>query len=117
MAKEISSSIAVNITSKGGSKASGSIAFTEDLAGSFVGFQVTAGTTASAINLGAGVVPKVVYIQNNDSSNYVQVDNVAGMTGWPQKISAGTGVILRPQNATLYARANSDPVAIWIVAG
>lgn len=114
MAKEITSTINVSIASKGG-KAAGSISTTED-SGLFYGFQVTAGTTASAINLGV-TAPKLVFIQNNDPTHFVEVDNVAGMSGWPQKINPGAGILLRPENATLYAKANAAPVAIWIVAG
>jgi hypothetical protein len=114
MAKEITSKIDVSIGSKGG-KAVGSIATTEDSA-LFYGFNVTAGTTASAINLGVAS-PKLVFIQNNDANNYVEVDNVITMNGWPQKIKPGAGVLLRPPNGTLFGRSNLAPVAIWIVAG
>ncbi len=116
MAKEITSKIDVTIAPKGGGKVSGSISTTEDTAGQYYGFSVTAGTAASAINLGV-TAPKLVYIQNNDATHYVEVDNVVGMTGWPQKINPGAGVLLRPPNSTLYAKANAAPVAIWIVTG
>jgi hypothetical protein len=114
MAKEITSKIDVSIGSKGG-KASGSISTTED-SDLFYGFNVTAGTAAAAINLGV-TSPKLVFVQNNDATNYVEVDNVITMNGWPQKIKPGCGVLLRPPNGTLFGRANSGPVAIWIVAG
>jgi hypothetical protein len=119
MAKEINTKISCSIASKGSSKAAGDISFAEDLSGSFVGFQVTIGSTsAAAINLGTGVTaPKVVFIQNNDATNFVQIDNVSGMTGWPQKILPNTGILIRPQNSTLFGKADQAPVAVWIVAG
>lgn len=118
MGKEIKCSIKLSIASKGGSKASGDIDSTEDLGAGCVGFQATIGSSsAAAINIGIGGIPKVLYIQNNDPDNFVQVDNVAALNGWPQKILPGTGILLRPTAATVYAKADTAPVPLWIVAG
>jgi hypothetical protein len=116
MAKEIKSSIKLAIASSGSSGADGSLSTTEDLAGKFVGFQETVGTAAAAINLGVAT-PKVIFIQNTDPNNFMTVDNVVGLTGWPQVIPAGAGILIRPSSGTLYARANIAPVKAWIVAG
>lgn len=116
MAKEISSTASVNITPSKGGKITATATLVEDAAGQQYGFSVIAGTTAGAVTLGVSN-PKVVFIQNNDPSNYVEVDNVAGMTGWPQRIVPGAGILLRPPNGTLYAKAHNDPVEIWIVTG
>jgi hypothetical protein len=62
-------------------------------------------------------VPKVVFIQNNDDTNFLTVDAVVGLSSWPQKILPGTGIVLRPPNGTIYAKANAAPVNAWIVAG
>lgn len=117
MAKEINCSLKLSIASKGGSNAVGSVTSSEDLSGGFEGFQATVGSTTAA-SLGLDVPsPKTVYIQNLDDTNFVTVDAVAGLTGWPQKLLPGTGVVLRPPNGTIYAKADSAPVNIWIVAG
>lgn len=123
MAKEISSQVKLTITSNANSQAKGDLNWSEDLAGGIAGFQATIGSTsAAAIVLGAGVTaPKVVYIQNLDPTtppgNFVTVDNVVGLNGWPQKIPAGTAALLRPLNSTIFAKADQAPVKVWIVAG
>jgi hypothetical protein len=118
MAKEINCSIKVSIASKGGSKASGDISSIEDLSAGCVGFQATVGSSsAAAINIGIGGVPKVLYIQNNDPDNFVDIDNVVTLDGWPQRILPGTGILLRPVSATIYGKADTAPVPVWIVAG
>jgi hypothetical protein len=116
MAKEIKSTATVEITPTKGGKMTGSTTLTEDSSGQQYGFSVLAGTLAGAVALGV-TAPKVVFIQNTDPINYVEVDNVSGMTGWPQKIVPGAGILLRPPNGTLYARAHNDPVEIWVVTG
>lgn len=117
MAKEISCSLKLSIASKGSSNAVGSVNSSEDLAGGFEGFQATIGsTTAAAIALGVPS-PKVVFIQNLDDTNFLTVDAIVGLSSWPQKILPGTGVVLRPPNGTIYAKANAAPVNAWIVAG
>lgn len=126
MAKEISANVKVSISSAGTSQAQGNLNWNEDLVGGCIGFEATIGsTTAAAISLGAGITnPKFVYIQNLDPGtytptpgNFVTVDAVVGLTAWPQKIIPGTAAILRPLNATIYAKADTAPVKVWIVAG
>lgn len=118
MAKEISCNVKVYIASKGTSKSAGELSWTEDLGGTGIGFEQKIGVAAEPIPLPADVgVPKVVYIQNLDPTNYVEIDNVTGMIGWPQKILPGTAALLRPGSATLHGRANGGEVRVWIVAG
>jgi hypothetical protein len=116
MAKEISTKVDITIAGKGSSKSSASLATSEDLLAGGGGFQVTAGTTASQIPLGT-TAPALVYVQNNDPLNNVQVDHVVGMTGWPQTIKPGLGVLLRPNDGTLWAKTTTGTVPLWVVAG
>jgi hypothetical protein len=119
MANEISCSLKVAITPKGTSSTVGNITWQENLIAGCVGCQATIGfTSAAAISLPSGITdPAVLYIQNNDPTNFVTVDAVTGLSAWPQKILPGTAVVLRPANTTLFAKADTAPVNVWIVAG
>jgi hypothetical protein len=119
MAKEITSNLSVSIAPLGASKATGQSQLQEDLIGGVAGFEVTLGnTSASPISLGAGVpAPKVVYIQNLDAVNFVTIDNVIGLTNWPQKLLPGASIVLRPLSTALFGKADTLPVDIWVVAG
>ncbi len=118
MAKEIATNLSV-VISKGNSKANGQTTSSEDLAGGFIGFQQNIGLTAESINLGADITaPKVLYIQNLDTTNPVQIDSAGTMDNWPQTLLPGAAVCLRPSaGGSLFAKATGAVVAIWIVAG
>jgi len=116
MAKEILGSCKVSIGT-GTDKITGDASLTEDLVGTSIGSNFTIGLTAAAIALTGITTPKVVYIENKDPTNPVQIDNVITMAGWPQTLQPGAGILLRPANATLFGKATGAPVQVWIVAG
>jgi hypothetical protein len=119
MAKEINSNLRVTINPSGNNSTGGGVQSIEDLAGGVSGFQQSIGfAAAEAITLGADVTaPKLVYIQNLDPTHFVVIDNVIGLTGWPQKLLPGTAIVLRPEATALFAKADTAAVNIWVVAG
>lgn len=76
----------------------------------------TIGTSSEIINVGDVTTIGYVLITNLDATNYVEIDNATGINVWPQKIKAGGFIILQPQSATLYAKANTGSVDIFISA-
>ncbi len=76
----------------------------------------TIGTSAQLLDLGNVTSPGYVLIANLDATNYVEIDLATGMNVWPQKILPGGLIVLQPQSATLYAKAHTAPVGIYISA-
>jgi hypothetical protein len=118
MAKEITTNLSVSV-GKGKSASSGQANTTEDADGGFAGFRQTIGITAESIDLGADVAtPKVVFIQNLSVTDFVEIDKASTIDVWPQKLLPGAAVLLRPSaGASFFAKADTNPVPIWIVAG
>lgn len=118
MANEITANISLAITSLGQS-VSGSKQFQATLsADSFLGEEVTVGsTTAATLNIGGLTDPAAVLIINLDDTNFIQVDKVSAMTSWPMKLLPGQGVLLTPESGTIYALADTAPCQVYVVAG
>lgn len=118
MAKEIVASCKLSIGT-GSDKVAGDSSTTDDLAGECVGFNFTVSDTAAAAigGLTGIVTPKALYIENKDTDNPVTVDNVITLDNWPQTLQPGAGILLRPASGTLFAKATTAPVKVWIVAG
>ncbi len=113
---EISASLSINI-SQGGNAASGSVAFRADAqADGFTGSEQLAGTSATALVFGDLGLPQFVFVKNLDETNYVQIDANNSFNGFPQKLLPGQGIFLTPQTGTIYAKANTAPVLLWVVA-
>lgn len=116
MANEISATTNVSITLSGQS-ASGNTTYRADLAGDFVGEEQNVGTSAEALDFGDVTSPKILYVRNLDDTNYVEIDAVNTMDGFPQKLMPGDAIILLPQTSTVYAKANTASVKIFFIAG
>jgi hypothetical protein len=71
------------------------------------------GTTAEAISFGdVGNPPKKVVVVNRDATNYVEIDSANTFDKFPQKLTPGDFIVLSPQTATIYAKANTADVRI-----
>jgi hypothetical protein len=118
MAQEISAACSLSITLQG-QTASGTTAFKGDLSvGGYLGEEQTIGTTSELIGLvDVNVPPRCLYIRNMDTTNYVEIDSASAMTSFPQHLLPGDACLLLPLTATIYAKANTAPVKIWVVAG
>jgi hypothetical protein len=117
MAKEITTTVNATISPPGGGSAVAKSTLTEDLSGECVGFKFTIGIAAAAISLTGILAPKVVCVKNTDPANFVTLDNTIALTSWPQVLQPGASVLLRPENGTLFGKANTAPCDLWIVAG
>jgi hypothetical protein len=116
MANEITATATLNITLTG-QTASGTTTFQANLTGDFVGEEQDIGITSETLGLGDITLPKVVYIRNMDTTNFVQVDSATTFDKFPQKIYPGQAVLLLPETATIYIKADTAPLKIFTVAG
>jgi len=82
-----------------------------------MGDEQTIATTSTALNLGDISGIKALYVRNLDATNFVQIDSNNGFANFPQKLYPGDAILLLPQTTTIYAKADTAPVKIWIVAG
>jgi len=74
------------------------------------------GTSAEALVLGEVSTIGYTLVMNLDATNYVEIDNEAGMAGWPQKLLAGDFILLKPQAATIYGKANTAACNVLVAA-
>lgn len=118
MANEISVSVNCTITQSGQSVA-GAQTFSANLAAtSFLGAEVTIGsTTAALLSLGGLSNPSVIMVVNQDTTNFVMIDNILALSNFPQKLLPGQSILLLPETGTLYAKADTAPCQVWVVAG
>lgn len=116
MSQEISVTVNSSITLNG-QTVSGNTSFKADLAGDYLGDEQTIATTSTAIDFGDMTSMKTLYIRNLDATNSIQVDSSTAFTGFPQLIPPGAAIMLLPQTATIYAKANVAPCKIFVVAG
>ena len=71
------------------------------------------GTVAEAITFGdMSGAPRKLQIKNLDGTNYVEIDSADTFDKFPQKITAGDFIVLAPQTATIYGKANAAAVLI-----
>lgn len=117
MANEISTNINVTVTVNG-QIATGTVSGLADASNNaFIGNEQIIGTAAETILLGdIGATPVFIFIRNMDTTNYVEVDAVNTFTSFPQKIFPGKGVYLYPETGTIYIKANTASVRVWVVA-
>lgn len=118
MANEIAVSLSATI-SQAGQSVSGSGSYNASLsATTFLGEEVTIGSTSAALlPLGGLAAPSIVYIKNLDTANFITVDSAAALTSFPQKIRAGQSILLLPETGSIYAKADTAPIQAWIVTG
>lgn len=118
MANEISVTLNATI-SQGGQGVSGTGSFNANLATTtFLGQEITIGsTTAAALYLAGISNPSVILIINQDSVNFIQVDSAATFDKFPQTLLPTQGVLLLPATGTIYAKADTAPCQVWVVAG
>lgn len=81
-----------------------------------IGATQSIATSSTQIALGNVSTIEWLYVENTDATNYVEVDSASTFDKFPQKITAGNFVLLRPQSVTLYAKANTQAVKIRVVA-
>ena len=75
------------------------------------------GTSAELVSFGeiAGA-PAMVLIQNLDANNFVEIGGDAGLTVFKLKILAGKSMLISPSSGTVYAKADTAAVRIFLVA-
>lgn len=116
MANETAVSINMTVTDAGGN-INGNVSFQEDFAGGgAIANEQTIGTSAEALVFGDVGTPKSVFVKNTDPDNFVEIDAVSTMDAFPQKLMPGQGILLKPQTATIYAKADTASCKVWVVA-
>lgn len=74
------------------------------------------GTSAEALSVGDVSTIGYLLIKNQDATNFVEVDSANTFDAFPQKLLPGEFVLLKPQTATIYLKADTDPVDVYFVA-
>lgn len=117
MASEIQFQAALS-ASKNGARVSQSFGLAMDMAGEdMLGETQSIATSSTALTFG-GITgaPKKLLICNLDATNYVEIDSGTSFDKFPQKLEAGDVILISPQTATIYAKANTAAVRIFKVA-
>ena len=116
MANEITVNSSI-YASKNGATLSQSSSKTIDMSGDqmLANIQIV-GTAAEAIVLGDVSTIGYLMLKNTDSTNYVEIAGEVGITNFVQKILAGEFILLKPEVATIYAKANTAAVNLLVVA-
>jgi len=117
MANEISKTIRITAT-KSGASVSYSETSREDMSGDDMITSVQSiGTTAETVSFGEITgAPGLVVIKNLDSTNFVEFGGDSGLTVFKLKLLAGKDMLIRPESATLYAKADTAAVKIQVTA-
>jgi len=117
MANEIKTSISLT-ASKNGAKIAASASASQDMAGDDM-IQTTQliGTTAEVLGFGEITgAPAQIFIQNLDSTNFVEIGGDSGLTVFKLKILPGKSTVISPSSGTIYAKADTASARILIVA-
>lgn len=116
MSNEISASITLNV-SKSGVTLNQSFSKTSDMAGAeMIGNTQTVGTSAETLTVGDVSTIGYLLIKNLDSTNFVEIDAVSTMDSFPQKVLAGESILLKPQTATIYGKADTAACSVYVQA-
>jgi hypothetical protein len=67
----------------------------------------TIGTSSELVVMGDVTTIGYFMVKNNDETNFVLIDNVTSFDNWPQKLLPGQFILLKPQAATIYAKADT----------
>jgi hypothetical protein len=73
-------------------------------------------TSSTQIVLEVTGNPAYLLVINNDPTNFVQVDANSSFNGFPQKVLAGGFIVLSPETATVYAKADTGAVLVTVLA-
>lgn len=116
MANEITVTSSI-IASKNGATMQAAFNKTLDMAGDqMINNVQIVGTTAETLVVGDVTTIGYTILKNLDATNYVEIDSVAGMTSFPQKLLPGEFCVLKPQTANIYAKANTASVNLLVVS-
>jgi len=117
MANEISKSIRVTAT-KTGATVSYNSTLTETMTGDdMISSVQSIATSAETVNFGEITgAPRLVIIKNLDATNYIEFGGDSGLTVFKLKLLAGQDMVIRPESATLYGKANTAAVKIQVIA-
>jgi len=74
------------------------------------------GTAAEAVVLGDVTTVGYVLLKNQDATNFIQIDSVNTMDGFTQKLLAGDFILLKPEAATIYAKADTADCNLFVQA-
>lgn len=116
MAKEISASLNVTINDAGNA-VQGASSFQVDFSGSLISTEILVPTSSTLLSLAPVTTPKVLFIKNMDATNFIDIDHVTGFTSWKQRLQPGQGILLLPLDGTIYGKADTASVKIFVVAG
>jgi hypothetical protein len=72
------------------------------------------GTSAELVGVGEVTTIGYVLIVNLDDTNYVEIDKVNTFDAFPQKLLAGDVILLKPESATIYAKAHTASCDVLI---
>ena len=117
MANEIYASISFT-ANKNGAKQAISSSFNLTMTGDDM-LQSTQviGTSSETINLGDITgAPGGFCIKNLDSTNYVEIGGDSGLTVFKLKLLPGQFHFFQPSSATIYAKADTAAVRVWVTA-
>lgn len=89
--------------------------FNSLFAGNFIGD--TQPISASPTLLTLADTPEHVFVKNLDDIHYVEVDSASTFDKFPQRILPGMGIFLMPQTGTIYAKAQTGTVNVFVGAG
>lgn len=117
MSQEISVQASLKIT-KNGAVVGQSFSQLLDMSGdAMVAKPQSIATSSTAITFGdISGAPKKVVIKNLDATNYVEVDSASSFDKFPQKVLPGDTILLSPQTGTIYAKAHTSAVLIFVIA-
>jgi hypothetical protein len=117
MANEIGVSASI-AASKGGATISASGTDTADMSGDQMIANVqSVGTSAEALQLGDVSTIGYLFLKNMDATNYVEVAlDSAVSTQIFAKLLAGDVTLVKAATATLYAKANTAAVNLYVAA-
>lgn len=117
MASEISVDGSVSVTKNGASFSARAQKVLDQTGNQTVHNVQNIGTSAELIALGdiAGT-PSTLFVQNLDTTNYVELSLNSGMTQRFATLRAGEFLLLRPSSASIYAAANTSAVNILVLS-
>lgn len=117
MANEVSASATVK-AAKGGASVSSSKSFSISMTGDeMLSLTQEIGTSAEQIGFG-GITgaPAILFIQNLDAANYVDISLESDGSAPFIKLTAGKAALFQPASDTIYAKANTAAVRILVTA-
>ena len=116
MANEITVQVTLSAT-KSGATVTGTCQLSENMAGGqFISNVQIVGTSNEALTLGDVSTIGYVFCKNLDEVNYIEVSLDTAQAQLVAKLLPGECCLFKPGTITLYAKANTDPVNLQVVA-